>query len=550
MTRTGPLDKRDRRSTGKMMIALAVFLVIAFTALTLPDHPYGFSLSAFLRLPLEIPAIGLALLLFPRRAGTILAAVVTLALGTLLFLKIADIGVQSAFQRRFNPYLDAKMLMDGWNLLSGSIGPLVAGLAAFAAVGAFLLVLWLCFWSQRHLAAAEDRSTRKALGALGGLLLVGGVLWLVGPQIGLGGIADARAVSTLGDRLTLVAQSVTDMRRFETDLAASEAIPPKDQLFQAVRGRDVVLIFVESYGRSAVEDPRYAPLIGPRLHQMEEQLDAAGYASASGWSRSPTMGGLSWLAHGTLLSGLWVDSQARYDRLMVSDRPSLNRLFQRAGWRTAAVMPAITMDWPEAAYFGYDTVFTARDLGYRGKPFNWVTMPDQYTLLAMDRLVRHAPDGRGVPVMAEIALVSSHAPWTPVPKLIDWADVGDGTAFDGQAVSGDPPRVVWADQDRVRRHYIATVDYSLQTLADYIAHFGGDALFIILGDHQPAPLVTGPDVSRAVPVHLISNDKALIQRFQADGFTPGMIPAKEATVPPMAEMRDRLIRLLVAVHGF
>ena len=46
-------------------------------------------------------------------------------------------------------------------------------------------------------------------------------------------------------------------------------------------------------------------------------------------------------------------------------------------------MPAITLAWPEAGYFGYDRVLAAHDLGYRGLPFNWVTMPDQFTLAAL-----------------------------------------------------------------------------------------------------------------------------------------------------------------------
>jgi hypothetical protein len=52
------------------------------------------------------------------------------------------------------------------------------------------------------------------------------------------------------------------------------------------------------------------------------------------------------------MSGLWIDSQLRYDALMMSQRPSLIRLFQRAGWRTVGVMPAITLAWPEGQYFG------------------------------------------------------------------------------------------------------------------------------------------------------------------------------------------------------
>ena len=41
-----------------------------------------------------------------------------------------------------------------------------------------------------------------------------------------------------------------------------------------------------------------------------------------------------WLAHATLLSGLWVDHQQRYRTLVGGDRLTLNRAFSRAGWRT------------------------------------------------------------------------------------------------------------------------------------------------------------------------------------------------------------------------
>ena len=56
-------------------------------------------------------------------------------------------------------------------------------------------------------------------------------------------------------------------------------------------------------------------------------------------------------------------------------------------------------------------------------------MPDQYTLAAFHRLELARTGAR--PVMAEIDLVSSHTPWTPLPHLVDWGDVGDGSVFDG-----------------------------------------------------------------------------------------------------------------------
>ncbi len=526
-----------------MVLAVCIFLVVAFLALTLPDHPAGLRVATFLRLPLELPLAALALLLLPRGLRMPLAGGLTLAVAVLLFLKIADIGVQAAFQRRFNPYLDIKMLGDGWNLISGTVGTWAAAAGIASALVILLILLCLFYLALRRMARADRVARRAMILGFGAIAALGAALWAVGATFGIGTPAEARAVPYLTARLALVARSVADMKVFDRQLAIEPVLPPQDALFSAVRGRDIVLVFIESYGRNAVEDPRYAPLIKPRLKSIEAALKGAGFAAASGWTRSPTVGGLSWLAHGTFLSGMWIDSQARYDRLMISKRESLNRLFQRAGWQTVAVMPAITMAWPEAAHFGYDRILAAKDLGYRGKPFNWVTMPDQYTLSAFQRLARTPAHADGTPVMAEIALISSHAPWTPVPTLINWDAVGDGKAFDNQALSDDPPAEVWSDPDRVRQHYIRTIDYSLQTLGDYIARFGGDAVFIFLGDHQPADIITGPKASRDVPIHVVSRDRALIDRFAAAGFTPGMTPAPTAPAPPMDTIRARLIRL-------
>ena len=45
--------------------------------------------------------------------------------------------------------------------------------------------------------------------------------------------------------------------------------------------------------------------------------------------------------------------------LLASPREGLFHLARRAGFQTAAVMPAITRDWPEAAVMGFDQVLPA-----------------------------------------------------------------------------------------------------------------------------------------------------------------------------------------------
>lgn len=520
----------------KAVLGAVLFSVIAFLAFTLPDHPDALGYGAFARLPLEWPLIALLALILRGWLGRLVILLSGTIIFLVLFLKLADIGVQSAFQRPFNPYLDTKMLSDGWNLISRTIGIPAAVAALVGGIILVVLVAMIVLKSLRWMAQARGRLRPALLGTFTAMLAIGGSALLLGKTQ-----VEFATPATLSARLGLVVQSVADMQVFEKQLA--DGIGPGDatNLFQAVRGKNVVLVFVESYGRSAVEDPQYAGVTSSRLSAVQQQIEAAGLHAASGWVTSPTVGGLSWLAHGTLLSGLWVDSQGRYDRLMISHQPSLNRLFSQAGWHSVAVMPAITMDWPEAAYFGYDQILAAQDLEYRGKPFNWVTMPDQYTLSAFDRLAVKPARARGQNVMAEIALISSHAPWTPVPKLIDWNQIGDGQVFNEQATSGDPPSVVWADPERVRSQYIQTIDYSLATLGDFMARQGRGTVYIILGDHQPAAIITGPNASRAVPVHIVTEDAQLLNSFEKQGFTPSMTPTNSTRELPMNALRQLLI---------
>src|SRR5690606_33542939 len=104
---------------------------------------------------------------------------------------------------------------------------------------------------------------------------------------------------------------------------------------------------------------------------------AAGYASRSAFLTSPTAGGGSWLAHATFFSGLWIDNQERYGSLLTSDRLTLINAFRCANWRTVGVQPGTAQSWPEGeAFYGYDRIYTAEDLGYHGPQFGWSSMPD------------------------------------------------------------------------------------------------------------------------------------------------------------------------------
>ena len=76
----------------------------------------------------------------------------------------------------------------------------------------------------------------------------------------------------------------------------------------SLRGKDVVFAFIESYGRVAVQESGFSGGVNQVLRDGEAQLRGDGYTSQSAFLTSPTFGGLSWLAHSTFQTGLWVDS--------------------------------------------------------------------------------------------------------------------------------------------------------------------------------------------------------------------------------------------------
>ena len=169
-------------------------------------------------------------------------------------------------------------------------------------------------------------------------------------------------------------------------------------------------------------------------------------------------------------------------------------------------------------------------------------MPDQYTLSAFQSLERKP--GTRPPVMAEIALISSHAPWTPLPRRVDWSQVGDGAIFNQQTRDGDTPEAVWKNTGHIREQYRKSIEYALANIVSYAITYGDENLVIlVLGDHQPAPFVTGESESRDVPVHLISRDPKVMEAVQDWRWTEGMLPAANTPVWGMDTLRDRFIRV-------
>lgn len=492
--------------------------------------------------------VGLFALLPARRWSRWLTWIAAAGLLLITLLALADVAARMSLARPLNLYLDYHLIFAVRNLLVGGLGPVWAGLALLGGVVVAAGLVWLL---ARLLADVRAETNRYAGRLTGLLLVVFSSASFAGDRIQLGRLDPNQlptgkpAVQLLTDQTRHYLRMMAERERFAAELARSTASHARQPgLLQGLQGHDVILAFIESYGVSALFDPRYAPVIRPRLDEMEQRIADAGLHLVTGTLVAPMQGGQSWLAHGSLLGGLWLENQLRYDLLLTSDRETLIDDFRHAGYRTIAVLPAITLPWPEGQRFGYDRIYAHRDIDYAGPPLNWVTMPDQFVWSYLQHTIRPR---EGRPLFAELALISSHAPWTPILPVLDWAEIGDGSIFAPWEHAGEAPAELWLDTDRVREHFALSVDYALNALTGYTERYLDDrTLLIALGDHQPAPLITGEDASRAVPVHVISADPAMLEPFLDWGFVPGAVPDYDGDSPGMDVFRDWFVKAFSA----
>jgi hypothetical protein len=519
---------------------LAVLLV--WFGLVGPDQVSRLTVAAFVRIPVEGLVLVAVLVVLPRRARWVTAAVIGLLLGIIAVVKLVDMGFYEALNRPFNPTADWSYFHSIAGLLSVSIGhaKAITFLTLACIVGAIVLVFTPLAVVRLSRRLAGHRTTSlRAVGAFG-------VVWILAAVFGLhivsgAPIASASAAGLAYDderQITAGLQAGQTMQRAAADdpYRTSGA-----DLLTGLRGKDVIVAFVESYGQVAVQGTSFSPQIDTLLRSGTSQLAAAGFSSRSAFLTSPTFGGISWLAHATLESGVWIDNQQTYNDLVTTARPTLSTLFKRAGWRTVADAPANEKSWPEGkTFYHYDQIYDNHNVGYAGPNFSYATMPDQYVWSAFQRLELSKPGH--TPVMAEIDLVSSHTPWAPLPRMVDWNAVGDGSVFDPMPAQGQSPTAVWRDANQVRAAYAQSIQYSMGALISWVqTNPDPNLVLVVVGDHQPATIVSGQGANHDVPISIIAHDPTVLDKISSWGWQDGLLPNPDAPVWSMDSFRNRFL---------
>jgi hypothetical protein len=539
-TPAGPGRGRMRTGVAAGVTVLAAALV--WIALVAPDQPKYFTLNGFLRVPLEgLVLIALALVL-PRTPRRILAVIAGLALTLVVVLKIINYEIFTTFDRPFDPFGDTSQLGNGIETLRSLVGRtetnlIEIGVVVGVVVGVVLLILAMLRLTR--VAAANRQWALRTVVALGA---VWGLCWVFGAQlISHTPIASTLSAGLVVDEVHAVQADIHDRSVFAKQISHDTfRNTPTNRLLTSLRGKDVVLVFVEAYGQLAVQGASFSNQVDAALAHGNQRLRTAGFATRSGFLTSATFGGISWLAHSSLQSGVWADSQLRYNQLISAKRFTLADAFNRAGWRTIDDVPSNDRPWPQGkSFYHWDKIYDRYQVGYHGPSFTYASMPDQYIFSALQRLELGKPHKR--PLFAEVDTVSSHMPWNRIPEEVGWNQVGNGSIYNRVPMDHETG-AFWSNPTRVKAAYGRSIVYSLNTLTSFVQHYGKrNLVMIVLGDHQPLPIVSGQHPNHDVPISIISHDPAVLKRIGSWGWGPGLQPKPKAPVWPMSAFRNRFL---------
>jgi len=405
-------------------------------------------------------------------------------------------------------------------------------LVAFVGVGVSLvLLITLSAWMFRKVqAVAREASTLGTVVALCGLVSFGVACEQVGEAKGRNSVMD------LVDNLD---------RSFSVSSTISETLAPHAYAdireVELARKPSVHIYIVESYGRGMRREEIRSDYYS-LLKALDKRFKTAGWSMMTGLSEAPVMGGRSWLADTTLLSGRTVKYESVYRHITpkLKDLATLPGFFNDQGYQTVLMRPK---DKARAGvelvnHFGFDHTVFNLDLAYQGRPYGWVEIPDQYALGHIrDEVLPTLGDG---PVFVFAHLGTSHIPWDEVPPILDdWRSFNEyegriprnnERALDEKNIRFQMKRYKRRDEVRLRRlkptennvtDFFKSVAYSMEVVAQHVESLTDPPeMVIIMGDHQPPMYKNNPDFT--VPVHVLVRDQKLLREFRKRKFRRGM----------------------------
>ena len=533
-----------------MKLFLALLLLHLVTAARYHWEGDAFALSSFLRPNLDL-LIVLAVYwtgaraLRRRRLWTALSVVAVLFVPLYRF---GDSAMPAFFGKAFEPFDDVTMLDGLVHLLVHQWTPLESIGKVLGIALAVALAAWLLFRTLACTLRIADSGRALATALLIAQAIVAAT-WLDSS------IERKRETKLVGPSMFgAAAEDFYDFikargwrykQRFEAlSTVAIQASKDAPRTFERLERADVLVIFIESYGRALFRGDS-KPGIAKVLARFEAQLSTSGHRVASAWTTPSIRGGNSTIAHAEFLTGVRIETQRVFELMLASKVEALPKLLQARGYRTINVHPATVLEkgWPEGErFFGFDKNHFEDSFDYpkSAHRYHWGGMHDQF---ALDWVRRHELS-RDEPIFMLYASLVSHAPFSMIPPYLDdWSKVVSETEW---APAKTWP-ITWGNyvgHPQVEAAYLDSIRYSFETIAGFVANLERSSLVIVLGDHQPPGVgrMSRSDPSFDVPLHVIARETRLIEPFLAQGFAKAALPPDTLEPFPLDRFKWRFRR--------
>ncbi|MGH3284550.1 MAG: CDP-alcohol phosphatidyltransferase family protein, partial [Streptosporangiaceae bacterium] len=269
-TGAGP---RTRRAARIAVAGLA--LVIVWFDLLAPDRSWQFGLVAFVRIPVEalvLVAVALVLPPWPRR---IVATIAGILFSVLTFDKVLNIGMYGVVDRAFNPESDWSSIRPAVGVVRDAIGPTFTNVVLVAIWIGVALVVGVITAATIHVTSVAARHRRGTVRGLAAVTAIWGLSAALSLQFTSGfPIASTSATALAVSQVQAYQAGLADPRVFTaaTRSPDPEASIPASDLLTGLRGKDVLIVFVESYGQVAVQGSSFSPAIDTVLRQQNAML--------------------------------------------------------------------------------------------------------------------------------------------------------------------------------------------------------------------------------------------------------------------------------------
>ena len=357
------------RARAVRFASLAAALVGLNLALTFAHVWPTFAVRPTAMLSIEIVAVIAVILVlgaFGRPPGRRLSFALAALLTAMAVGRYAAVTTAGLYGRPVHLYFDLPHVPNVFAMLAKVASPWL--LAAGAAVAALIVACVFAGLRAALVRIADAASRRGERAAVAAACMAAAALALTGDASPIGLVVAEPVTATLAAQVRRFADAAEAVRR-------DALLPPTAELgdgpLAALGGRDVLVVFVESYGAVTFDRPHLRAALADARAALERSIARSGRSVVSAFVESPTFAGASWLAHASFLTAGRIDNGGAYARLPSHPRDTLPKRFARAGYRTVAVMPGLREAWPEGAFLGFDALYDAAALDYRGPEFGW-----------------------------------------------------------------------------------------------------------------------------------------------------------------------------------